>query len=201
MLAKIKNLPNQSILLALIAADLMYIFLHILYLLPSEIMPLFQDSAFAINTDNGLAESFQYVQELWITLTLFWLVFHYRQRAMTGFGLLFAYFLLDDMITIHEFLGWKVAGIFEDLPILESFTNLRAKDFGELLISSIAGLIIFAFIFIFYFRSKQPIRQIFHEIFALLFIFLLFGVGLDLFDRLFNSKVTPLQEAAVNKLK
>ncbi len=189
---KLKSMPNQSILFALIAADLMFAIIHIIHKVPSEIWVLLPDRAYSISEDRGLAEAFQYVQELWVTLAFLWLVYRYRRFAFVGFSLLFAFFLVDDMTSIHENLGALSGKMFSNLQILQSFSNLRPDDFGELFISAMFGIGLFSIIGLCYWRTDQPTRQIFHQVLGLLAVFIFFGVGIDFLDRFASARI--LQE-------
>jgi len=189
MLQRLKTIPNRPILFALIAADLMFIFLYLLFLVPAEILPFFQEDSFSIKEDQGLAEAFQYVKELWIALIFFWLVIKRRRYALVGLALLFAYFLLDDMVEIHEKLGDLAAGLFVNFPLLSRFPNLASDDFGELFAAGLLGLFFVAIISYPYWRSTASTRQIFHTIFALLAVFLFFAIGVDFLNGFFNSPV------------
>jgi hypothetical protein len=196
MLKRITTIPNQTILFALIAADLMFIFLHILHILPENIFPFFKASAFAIDKDAGIAESFQYIKELWITMIFIWLVFQ-RRYTLLGLALLFAYFLLDDMVQIHEKLGDMTAGLFANLQILRMFPNQEADSFGELFSAGMLGLVFIVAIFLFYQRSDDVTRQIYRTVFAMLGIFLFFAVGVDFIHDFFGSRIIRAMFALV----
>jgi len=185
----LKAIPSRPLLFALIAADLMFLLLHILNLLPNEIFPLFDESNFSISQDGGSGESFQYVKLLWITTIFFWLVFHHHRFGLVGFALLFAFFLLDDMIQIHEKLGDLAAAPFTNLAALSTFSNLQADDFGELIVTGLLGLVFFPVIFLLYRRADGALRQVFQVILAMLAIFLFFGIGMDIINGFINSNV------------
>jgi hypothetical protein len=189
MLERLKPIPNRTILYALIAADLMFILLHILHSLPENIFPLLKASSFAIDRDAGVAESFQYVKEFWVSLIFIYLVFQRRRFALLGLALLFAYFLLDDMVQIHEKLGDLTAGMFSNLPILRLFPSLEADSIGEFFVAGVLGLFFIASISLPYWRSSGTTRQIFHTVFVMLAIFLFFAVGVDFIHDFFGPKI------------
>jgi hypothetical protein len=189
MLARLKTIPNRPVLIALLAADLLFILLDILHVLPENIFPLLKSNAFAIDKDAGVAESFQYVKEFWITLIFLWLVFRRRRVTLFGLALLFGYFLLDDMVQIHEKLGDLSAGLFANLSILRWFPNLEADSIGELFAAGILGLFFLTTISLPYRRSDGATRQTFHMVFALLAVFLFFAVGVDFIHDFFGGEI------------
>jgi hypothetical protein len=188
-LDRLKILPNRPILVALLAADLLFIVLNVFYLLPQQYFPLFQQDAFSVSQDRGLAEAYQYVKEFWIALIFFWLVIKHRRIGLLGLGLLFSYLMFDDMIQIHEKLGDVAANLFVHLPLLTLFPNMQPDDFGELLVAGLIGLVILGAISVPYLRSRGETRQVFQTIFLLLIIFLLFAVGLDFINGFFGPRI------------
>ena len=184
-----KFMPNRPLLTALLAADLFFIVLHILYLLPADVFPFFQEEPFSIKRDAGVAESFQYVKQLWIIIIFLWLVIRQRRTSLLGLAALFGYFLLDDMIQIHETLGDLAAGLFANLPVYELFSRLEADDFGELFAVGIIVLLFLGFIALFYRRAAPDTRRIFHVVFALLGVFIFFGVAVDFVTGFISQRV------------
>ena len=189
MLNKIKALPFLNILLALFSADLLFIVLHILHTIPSEVFPYLRDPVFALTRDLGLAESFGYVKEFWIVLIFFLLVIRFRKSAFLSWGILFIYLFFDDMFSIHEVFGAKLSTLFSEWPVIQNFENLRAADIGELVVTGLFGLFFLTIIAIAYFRAKPEVRVNFHVLFLFFGVLIFFGVGLDILDRFFNGRI------------
>ncbi|MDZ4241785.1 MAG: hypothetical protein U1D99_03070 [Candidatus Omnitrophota bacterium] len=92
---------------------------------------------YCIGTDRGYAEVFQYVKEFWLIILFVLLSFNTRFRIYVLWAGLFSYFLIDDALCIHESLGRIMADFFQFVPAF----GLRAKDFGELIVSASVGLV------------------------------------------------------------
>jgi len=122
-----------TLLLTLIAADLVLFGLsvgfHLGYL---------EHWYFALETDRGYSEFFQYIKSFWIA-TLFGIMFFAKRQLIFGVAsVLFLYILLDDAMQIHENVGLLLV----DQVGLQPALGLRARDFGELIVSATAGSVI-----------------------------------------------------------
>ena len=189
MLAKLKTLKSREILVLFLLADLFFIFFHILHKAPyiDDWFPVFDNSAFAITRDLGMAEGFQYVKEFWIVLLLGFLALRQRKKELIGWSLLFGYLLFDDMFGLHEKLGDFIAGLIGNRLDFILFANLELDDIGEVI--GVAGIgLLFALILVpTYLRLKPEARPVFRSLTWLLAALLFFGLGLDLFDRFVDS--------------
>ncbi len=191
MLQKLKTLKSPHILVLLLAADLFYILLHILHKIPftNSLIPLLKKDAFSISQDLGLSESFQYAQELWVALLLIWLVFRLRKTNFWGWAALYFYFLLDDMLSIHEWMG-DYAGpwmnrIFSGTPLAGS----KMDSVGEFLALATLGLVFVVIIYLTFRRSPPETRRAFVVLTWLTFALLFFGVGLDFGETFLPSEI------------
>lgn len=189
MLAKLKHLKFSQWLALLLLADLFFIFFHILHKAPfiDDLLPLFDDDAFSIARDLGMAEGFQYVKEFWIVLLLGFLALRQHKKELIGWSLLYAYLLFDDMFALHEKLGDVIAGLIGNRLDTLLVANLEVDDIGEVI--GILGLgFLFAMILVPAFLRLQPnARPVFRALTLLLAALLFFGLGLDLLDRFFDS--------------
>lgn len=189
MLAKLKTLKYSQLLILLLLADLFFIFFHILHVAPDEWLPFFSNDAFAVTEDLGMAEGFQYVKEFWIFLLLGLLALRHRKQGLIGWSLLYAYLLFDDMFGLHEKLGDLIAGLIGTRLDALLFASLELDDIGEVI--GILGLgLVFALLLVpAYLRLQPDARPVFRTLTWLLAALLFFGLGLDLFDRFFDSRL------------
>lgn len=191
MLQKIKSMKSLDILILLLSADAFFVTLHIFHKIPflNELIPLFEQDAFSISHDLGLAEAFQYVQEFWIALLFFWLIFHFRKSAYWGWAALFGYFLVDDMLGLHEWLGDYVGPLLGGLLANTSLAGAKMDSLGELVPLAGLGLIFFLILFITFKRTDLNTRAIFRVLTWMTAALLFFGVVLDVGDTFLPSEM------------
>ncbi len=181
---------SLKILLFLLAVDIVLLcihFVHKYYVFGSNgsTMPLFHlisNPIFSITQDRSIGEYFQYFKE--ITICLLLLVMAIRNKSFLGWSILFLYFFADDMFSIHEILGLRISKSLS----FPSLFGLRPEDLGELTVSAIAGVIIFGLIAYGYLNDKKIAnRSKIILLFAMVLFLVVFGVGIDMFDVLFNN--------------
>jgi len=127
-----RSAPSKLLIL-LILADIGFILVHILH----EYTYLFQPNRFSIERDQGLAESFQYLKEFWITVTLlFFAVRKYSLLILIWSGLFF-YLMIDDVFRIHEKSGYFLSSNFD----IGNAFNMPANDIGQFIWAFIIGAI------------------------------------------------------------
>lgn len=163
----------------LILADSALLVVHLLhkltvYYLKSNGLFLY-NPLFAIETDLGLAESFQYVKEFWIFLMLCALARKYSQLSYLSWGSLFFYILLDDAGQIHERLGRLISSYFH----FHSLFGMGADDMGQLCVYSLVGLLFFLLLLPALLQGYKDFRR-FSLQWGMIFAALTFcGVGID----------------------
>lgn len=172
------DLKDNSIrlLYLFLATDLVFIILHFLYVYTDFV----SNSAFSLAQERGYAEILQYIKEYWIALLFGVLAVRQRSVLYLGWSLLFFYLLLDDSLTIHETLG-------ENARVrlgLQPMFNLRAKDFGEVLVSVCVGLFFLFFLAISYRFAKGIPRQTSKYLIIMLFALAVFGIAVDMLHSL-----------------
>jgi len=162
---------GSKILFLLLLADFAFMLLHIIHTIG-----LVSNDIYSIDTDGGYAEMFQYIKEFWIVIILF--IFAIRRKHIIYFAWssLFIYFLLDDSLRIHESFGIYLAKYFEFQPMFQ----LRAQDFGELIVSILFGFLLFTFIGVSYLLSDNVAKRISKHIFILVISLVFFGVIVDM---------------------
>lgn len=160
-----------SVLLCLLAADFAFVLLHFL-----QLTDVINDTLFSLERDRAYPERFQYIKILSIAM----LMLLVRKRTdMIGFSawsFLFFYLLIDDALQIHESYGGYIATSFAVSPAF----GLRAKDFGELIVTASAAVFFLGLIAVSYRRGSRAFRQASNHLFFLLLALAFFGVFVDM---------------------
>ena len=174
-------------LILLLAADLLFIILYLPHAywtqLPPEyvkIRAIFRYGVWSLKKDFGYAEVFQYIKEFWNILLLLLLAARRKGLIYFFWSILFLYLLLDDSGKIHEGLGLYISQQWGFEPAF----NLRAKDFGEALVSAIAGSFFFILIGVSYLFSNIQAKLFSRVLFFLIIGLAVFGVGVDMVHRM-----------------
>jgi len=163
---------KSSFLFILISTDIIFIVLHTLYVYGI----IDGNSNYSLEKDFGYSEIFQYSKEYWSFLLLIFVFVDKRKLVYLIWSAFFLYLLLDDSLSIHENVGEYLANYFNIQPNF----NLRAVDFGEILVSFLVGfcfLILFLFTFL---RSEITEKRISKNLIILVFVLAFFGVFVDL---------------------
>jgi hypothetical protein len=170
-------------LLLFICADAVFIIVHMIKvplinagLIDSSLM-----NTLSIVNDSSFADVFQYLKYFWVMILLALLSLKVKSIYFIPWVLLFLYFLLDDMLQIHETFGRVIGANFE--PML----GLRGVDFGELVVSAIAGSVIFSSIAIAFWKGNQFFRAFSLDMLFLVGVLVAFGVGLDILHSAVHS--------------
>lgn len=154
-----------------ILSDLSLIIFHILY-----INGILKNASLSIELEKGYGEMFQYLKEYWIFILLLFLAIYGRSLLYFSWSLLFFYLLLDDYFELHENLGEQIS---LQLGLSEMF-NLRARDFGELIVSGSIAIFFLIFIGIAYRFGDRLSRQASKYFIIMLFALAFFGIVVDM---------------------
>ncbi len=111
-----------------------------------------------------------------------------REPIYLAWILLFVYLFLDDATQIHEQYGYSLAIAMQWAPALA----LRARDFGELAVSAIAGTILLSTITFAYWRSDEAGRAFTRQLLPWLGALIGCGVGVDMLEIQLESFGSPL---------
>lgn len=158
-------------LLFLLAVDLAFVVLHFL--------PLFgvlDNSQFSLEKDRGYPEIYQYIKIFSIAILLLSVFVKTKVISYFVWSMLFLYLLLDDALRIHESLGGYIATQMSFAPAF----GLRAKDFGELVVSAIAALIFLAPLALLYTSGSAALKAESIFLFSLLVALAFFGILVDM---------------------
>jgi hypothetical protein len=162
----------RQTLVTLLFVDMVFIVLHVLRAAalkygwaPFDVT--LASSSFAIDTEGGYPEDWQYAKEFGTALLLLLAALRVRQPVYATWAALFAFAGLDDSLAIHERMG----ALLE--PILPHMDKLQGHDLGELLFAATVGLGLLGGIVYASWRSA-PL----HAARAWIFIFPLAGLAL-----------------------
>ena len=170
-------------LILLLVADIVFILLYISCWLPSssylskaisEIVT--HQELLWLTEDWSYAEVFQYLKELWIVLILSFSAWQRKSFLLTAWALLFTYLLMDDSLSIHEVIGSKISSLLQFQDAFE----LRAVDFGEVLVSASIAIVFLIVISWAYCRSSSTERKYSHFLTFFLIALAVTGVVFDL---------------------
>jgi hypothetical protein len=168
------DLEKDKLLVLLLITDLVFILLHILNVYTS----LLDSSLYLLSRDRGYAEFFQYTKELWIAVMFLLLGIKKKRGIYFVFSLIFTYLLFDDSFEFHENFGNLIAENFQ----LQSWLGLRAVDFGELLVTTVFGLLFLAALILFFLISDPITSRIALYMLAMFGLLALFGVVGDMVE-------------------
>lgn len=185
---KLSNRASWSLLLLLVAADLAFIALGIVYEcgfinLVDVCNNLNFDSYFSLTRDRGYAEIYQYIKEFWLIILFGFLAINKSLTSYLGWFFLSIYILLDDALEIHENLGKAIAN---QLSFISLF-NLRPEDYGELAVFSTVGIIFLFWLSLSYRASGSQERKNFKSLINILLGLAFFAVLIDLVHILADS--------------
>lgn len=165
----------------LLATDLAFIFLHVIFLLIQVLTDLSPHPGLLLTEDHTFSEVFQYVKAYWIALLLGFLAFRKRSLSYFLWSLLFLYILLDDSLQIHENLATLISTQWGFPAVL----NLRPVDLGELVVFGSIGLFFLVSIWLAYRLSDRASRKVTKTLILFLFALALCGLVFDLLHIMF----------------
>lgn len=165
--AQVFHLPS---LFALLAVDIVCVIMHVLNRLQEEPEPLL-----LLSSPKGIPEGLQYLKEGLSAGLLLAAGWRARGWLLAVWALLFAYLMLDDLLEIHEHLGYAIA-VQWDYPAV---FGLRPRDLGEVTVSVLVATGFLATIFSVARRSPRPFRHASQDLTCLLALLGFFGVVVD----------------------
>ena len=131
----------------------------------------------SIGRDDGYAENFQYLKLAAIIGILCFCAITEKSAAIGGWAIIFGILLMDDRLAIHERVGAKLADWLSFQPMF----NLRAVDFGEIMIFATWGIIAIAVLAITYRTNRSEVaKQIFKGLSLSLLGLAVFGGFFDM---------------------
>ena len=165
------------LLTVLLSSDLLFLLLHIVYK-----TRFISDPLLSLEQDGGFAEMMQYMKAYWISLLMGWLAFRNRELHYAAWSMLFLYLMADDWLQVHEQLG---ATLTLKYTIPNAF-GLRGVDFGELVVSAAAALLLLPSVCLTFLRASPRVRTVGTRMAMILFGIVFFGVGVDVLHSMVN---------------
>lgn len=172
----------------LMLTDLVFVGLHLVH----TYTPYLANGTYSIEQDRGHAEFFQYTKEFWIIILM--LVVFIKEATLTNLSwlMVFVYVLFDDAISIHENIGHLASNLFSFAAEL----GLRAQDWGELVVTAMAGVVLLTPVVIAYLRASARERMHSLVMALLLGVLAFFGIGIDMLHSLFGGDSWGMLEDA-----
>lgn len=163
----------------LICTDLVFVGLHFVHTYTGYLA----NGTYSIEQDRGHAEFFQYTKEFWIIILM--LIMFIKEATLTNLSwlMVFVYVLFDDAISIHENIGHLASNLFA----LAAELGLRAQDWGELIVTGMAGVILLTPVLIAFLRASARERMHSMIMGSLLALLAFFGVGIDMLHSLLGG--------------
>jgi hypothetical protein len=147
---------------------------------------------------------YQYLKWFWISILLVYVSILRRSFSYIVWVLVFAYFLCDDALRIHEDVGKHIArnliltppfGLrlpylgelagrldYVDPKEIIVMLGLRLQDIGELAVSAAAGLILSPLVIWAYLHGSQAFKKMSQDMLLLILALAFFGVFVDMAD-------------------
>lgn len=168
-----------EVLFLLVLTDLVILAFHIgAYALGDQ-----NDWYWAVTEERSFGESFQYIKELWLIFSFAALIRIRSNWLYLALCLLFVYLFADDLFQLHERLGSTIAATANFQPML----RLRAIDFGELLVSAIAGLFFAVVLGASYRAGSKTFRRVCQRVLILFGGLAFCGIVLDVLHIVFEQ--------------
>lgn len=151
--------PFRTALGILIAVDLTFVALHLLWSADASFAPFGQpfsfgaDRRFSIGMERGYAEIWEFFKGSFAALLLIGCYLYHRQAAYLGLALLFAYVVGDNLYLFHEKAGIRLAQAFGQGR--QSFS----RHAGELIALAGMGLAAITVFSLAYRRSDPEARR------------------------------------------
>jgi hypothetical protein len=162
--------PQLSLLGLLLAADLVYIAVHLAY------TPRPGWNLYDLSQDRSYAESYQYLKWYWIVLMLAATAISRRSPLHASWMLLFLYLAIDDSFQIHEGVGEHLGKVLG----LQPPWGMRPQDLGELLVSGSAAAFLLAPIAFFHRAAAARDRLFSQDLVVMLLTLAFFGIFVDM---------------------
>ena len=166
------HVRSASVLLVLLLLfDLLFVSLSLI-----NYFKHLESSKLNIINEAGYAEVYQHIKFLLVIVLLIYIALKNASARYLTWAGVFTYFLLDDFLQIHERFGNKIASSITFIPPL----GISHQAFGELVISLIAFLIMFAVLVQAYRGSgSTTFKKISLDMALLIIVLAFFGVFID----------------------
>jgi hypothetical protein len=160
------------LLVLLLSADTAFIVLHCLNI----VVPGLKIPLLSLETDQSYGEFYQYIKWLWIIIILVFVSSKKNSKQYLAWVVVFAYFLLDDALQVHERVGEIIARKLDFMPRL----GLQQQDLGELAVSLMVGTLLIIPLSWLYTTGTRVFRKVSQDILLLILVLIFFGVAVDM---------------------
>lgn len=173
-----KNDQRSSLLLvSLLTLDVILISLHFLHrlafrgILHSAIL---SNTIFSMSEEAKLPDLFQYLKQLAIVLLLLLYAVRRKQRVFVAWAAIFGYLLIDDVIQIHEGIGFALQNY---VPQIATINPADVAQSGFLILLSI---VLFGISLLIIWQTRGENRWVSIHLMILLAVAAFFGVLVDI---------------------
>jgi hypothetical protein len=160
------------LLVLLLSADTAFVVLHCINI----VVPGLKIPLLSLETDQSYAEFYQYIKWLWIIIIFVFVSSKQTSKLYLTWTVVFAYFLLDDSLQVHERAGEFISGKLKFMPRL----GLQPQELGELAVSVMVGAILIMPLSWAYATGPRVFRKVSQDITLLILILIFFGVAVDM---------------------
>ena len=176
---------SDKFLLIILSIDILFILLSLI-----DRFTGLNFNNFLVQRDNILAEKFQYLKYIGITIISFLLAIKSRSPKFLFFMNIPIYLYLDDSRQLHERFGSKIASLLHEGNTSDTLiNNVRYQDIGEVLYMVFIAFVLLM-IFLICFKLSDPSEKYFlKNTLKYFFIFGFFAVIVDLIDRFFYGDI------------
>ncbi|MBK8903192.1 MAG: hypothetical protein IPM53_18545 [Anaerolineaceae bacterium] len=174
---------STRLIVGLLVGDFLLLLAH--FLLAYGL--LLSNHDFFVDVDGGYGEWFQYLKYTVLIVLLASLFRRQRGPLYLFWSVLFAHFLLDDALRLHEEVGLWLAET-ADLPTL---LTLRPQDLGEMIFSGVSGLFFLTALVFAYQHSDLDARRFTQKLLLALAALVFFGIVVDMVQVMSEQSVEP----------
>ena len=155
---------------------------------------MLDDPLFDLESDDGLGQYFRFFQEFWIVLLLLLTAARKWRFLCASWAVLFAAYLCDDSMSLHESLGLLLSQHFQ----LPSVFGMRPQDLGEILVYGTWGVAIMSLVAVAHWLSGAEARLFSMKLLGLVVLLVAVSAGLDTLQAMLH---TTWLHAALGKLE
>jgi hypothetical protein len=182
--------PADKLLALFVITNLFLLYLDVFHFFTG----LLGDPLFELENDEGLGQFFRFFQEFWIVLMLLLMAFRKWRFLCASWGMLFAVYLCDDSMEIHESLGLLLSQQFH----LPSVLGMRPRDLGEIIAFGTWGVGIMSLVAVAHWLSGPEARRFSRGLLGLVVLLAIVSVGSDVLQAIIHGTWT---HAAVGKVE
>lgn len=163
----------------LLAGDVFYFIIHTVNVMMPPRNPMLH-----LGEDQGIPEFYNYIKFLWVIVMFFILAKREKTKLYLVWAFVFAYFLSDDSLMLHENAGVFFAS--QNFNFTPPF-GLNTRQFGEYGYLGSVLLILFATVFLAYRNGDEKFKKTSLDIILLVGLLLFFGNVVDFANEIIDT--------------